>query len=120
MVKKLKYIGQGMDIFLLGDLNLTPDEDSYSKLTENYSDVLPVEKRYDTFPAKEPIKRIDYILFNKNYSNFDVKVENIFKHKIDWSRISDHYPIMITISPVVPTKTVFQRGYDKLPSCCIF
>ena len=111
MMSKLKYIGQERDIFLLGDLNLTPEEPSYSELIDNnYKDVLPIEKRYDTFPAIKPIKRIDYIFFNKDYSNFNINVEDIWDPKynvIDWSRISDHYPVMVTILPI--PKVLFSR-----------
>jgi len=122
MVKKLNYIARNKELFLLGDLNLTPDEPPYSELSMEYNDVLPIDKRYDTFPSLKADKRIDYILSKKGFSNYEVKVENIFAHKIDWSRISDHYPIMITVSPPPVPKTRWEKACDKYNnmSCTIF
>ncbi len=75
---------------LLGDLN-TQQAPWLGVLRQDYVDADPTNEH--TFPAGKPERRIDFIL-GKGVCFFDTKV-------VDSGDISDHYPVITRIEPVI-------------------
>jgi endonuclease/exonuclease/phosphatase family metal-dependent hydrolase len=50
-------------LILMGDMNATPESETMLKLTKEFK--LTQQQHQFTFPAKDPIKKIDYILIQK-------------------------------------------------------
>lgn len=82
----------GLDepLIIAGDLNMTPDSKTINDLTYYFNDLgslIKVESM--TYPAGEPLKRIDYILMNDKLKPLSIQtVSN------DVSRVaSDHLPV---------------------------
>ncbi len=84
-------------IFLLGDLNATPESQSITYLKEKWESITPTN--IVTFPSTAPIKCIDYILKYKNNVSCETKnaaVLNYFESG-DVRKTSDHLPVMADI-----------------------
>ena len=76
-------------LILLGDFNMTPDDELISELKEYIDDTTDlIEGSINTFPSIDSIKKIDYI-FTKNVVVKKVQVEKIVA--------SDHFPLSAII-----------------------
>ncbi len=75
---------------LIGDLNMTPEEELISKIKEYLIDTDTMAREvFLTYPSDNPKKRLDYILVSKDAKILDFKA-------IDTTQ-SDHKPIESTI-----------------------
>ena len=106
-------------IILLGDFNTTPDGHNYELLTQYYHEFMPPESMYDTFPTPFPSKRIDYILTSKEYSVCGIKPKDVFRSAVNFSHLSDHYPLMIEI-PYTSINNLAKDDNTKSSWCEIF
>jgi endonuclease/exonuclease/phosphatase family metal-dependent hydrolase len=76
-------------IILVGDLNAVPDSEPIKALAEKWSFATPPGKGLLTFPADEPRRQIDYILF-RPADRFRVVEAKVIEEKV----ASDHRPVL--------------------------
>lgn len=77
-------------VVLMGDLNAEPDDPELGKLFELFNDSWEKSDREGfTFPADEPQKRIDYILYSNHF-----EVQSAY---VSDSKKSDHRPVIATL-----------------------
>lgn len=82
---------------LVGDLNATPEVEEVQMLTEGpFEDAFAGSDGDFTFPADEPIKRIDYLLATDAASITDAEVMA--------SEASDHLPLIATVTMTRPQR----------------
>lgn len=74
---------------LLGDMNAEPGSETISILRQSFRDTQPDDAF--TFPDDEPVKKIDFIMIEKDY-DFEVIEEKVFP-----VRYSDHLPVLSVI-----------------------
>lgn len=95
---RMKQVEEMLELFeqrkgplvLMGDLNAEPDDPELGKLFDLFNDSWEKSDREGfTFPADEPQKRIDYILYSDHFEVTRVYVAD--------SQKSDHRPVVATL-----------------------
>ena len=79
-------------VFLVGDLNASPDSEEIAYLSENW--IMLNDPNEPTFPSDTPNVTIDYLLLKKN-DNFSHSV--ITAEVVDEPMASDHRPLMVEV-----------------------
>lgn len=79
-------------VFLVGDLNATPDADEINTLTKNWQ-ILDDTKAY-TFPSEKPREKIDYIMgYTAKGTTFAVEEARVLNEAV----ASDHRPLYVDV-----------------------
>lgn len=85
------FAGVGHPVVLAGDFNARPGDPVMERLGEAWT-VVPKEGRGETFPADEPDREIDYVLFRP------ADAFEILEHRvIEEVAASDHRPILAVL-----------------------
>ena len=104
ILKKIEALGGVQPIVIMGDFNVTTDNEAYKTLaySDSFSDaksisITPPKGRNGTFNAfkmKHQVYQIDYIFVNKK-----VKVNSyeVASPTYDGRQVSDHYPVMVEL-----------------------
>ncbi len=99
----LEHYGKTMKpVFLVGDLNCTPDHEAIARMKENWT-MLSTEEF--TFPCPGPrTKCIDYIFILNNGVEYQLLDYDVLTSSTstDLSLISDHYPIYAEVRFKIP------------------
>ena len=92
VAEMLAYIGDASaPTLLFGDLNAPPDAPAIQPLFERLSDTWPASAGPGfTYPADEPLKRIDYVLASKHF-----RVRSAF---VPVTLASDHRPVVVDLT----------------------
>ncbi|WP_200978001.1 endonuclease/exonuclease/phosphatase family protein [Echinicola sp. 20G] len=86
----IEYLGEDIPVILTGDLNAEPETKEIGLLNQ-YFELSQGNDAY-TFPEKDPVKKIDYILVSKG------KVSKTMKSVVvTGNTLSDHLPIISEI-----------------------
>lgn len=82
-------------IIICGDFNDEPESRTHTKMKNNFNDLWEVTEQSEgyTYPAEEPIKRIDYIF----YSRLHQEKMKILSYEVINSDASDHLPVKIIL-----------------------
>ena len=81
-------------VFICGDFNDVPSSFAYNTLRGNLQDAF-LKKSWGvgfTYDYWIPIFRIDYLMIDPRW--------NIDSYKVIGENLSDHYPVMCTVSPI--------------------
>lgn len=83
-------------VFLCGDLNATPDSPVLAALSQDWK-VLSGQEA--TYPSKDPVKCIDYILALNNRARYKVLKTAVCTkfESADVTRTSDHLPVYVDV-----------------------
>ena len=77
-------------VFLLGDLNFTPQSPEYKLLLENFTPILPEGAL--SYPTPKPTELLDHILVDKKHAScLEIQQASVL-NKISHS---DHYPVQV-------------------------
>lgn len=99
--RKVREYGSFKPVFVLGDLNFTPDSQVFKEMSAMFA--LLSDCATPTFPSDKPIECLDYIwVSNLTKSNYEIEQLDFFG---DMS-VSDHRPVGIAVefSTKVPRK----------------
>lgn len=93
VTEMMQIIGKPeMPTILAGDLNATPSAPELKPLMASFQDVAATPAGGEmTYPAENPVKRIDYVLPSRTFTVTEVRVAA--------TDASDHRPVMLTIVP---------------------
>jgi endonuclease/exonuclease/phosphatase family metal-dependent hydrolase len=81
-----------MPTVLAGDLNATPSAVELKPLMASFQDAAATAAGGEmTYPAENPVKRIDYVLASRAFTVTEVRVAA--------TDASDHRPVMLTMAP---------------------
>ena len=91
-----RYRRSRKPVFLCGDLNATPDSQTLSQLSENWT---VLSEPAPTYPSQNPRSCIDYILALKNRARYDVLGSEVcIKFETaDVREASDHLPVYVDV-----------------------
>ena len=91
-----RYRRSRKPVFLCGDLNATPDSQTLSQLSEDWT---VLSEPAPTYPSQNPRSCIDYILALKNRARYDVLGSEVcIKFETaDVSEASDHLPVYVDV-----------------------
>lgn len=83
-------------VFLVGDFNCTPDEETISIMEKNWNRISAEE---NTYPCPRPTKCIDYIFALKNGVDYVVGDSGVILSSTaaDVTKASDHYPVYVDV-----------------------
>lgn len=91
-------------VFLMGDLNAEPEEDSMKWLIDADWQILSNINQY-TIPSEKPTKTIDYVLGYKGKGETYAKFR---AHVIDEKVASDHCPLFVDVRIKTPAEKVMR------------
>jgi endonuclease/exonuclease/phosphatase family metal-dependent hydrolase len=83
-------------VFLVGDFNCTPDEETIRIMEKNWNRISAEE---NTYPCPRPTKCIDYIFALKNGVDYVVGDSGVILSSTaaDVTKASDHYPVYVDV-----------------------
>ena len=91
-----RYRRSRKPVFLCGDLNATPDSQTLSQLSQDWT---VISEQAATYPSQGPRKCIDYILALKNRARYEVLGTAVCMdfETTDVREASDHLPVYVDV-----------------------
>ena len=106
---KSRYLGKNKPVFLCGDMNSKPMDQTIVELKKDWKGISPEDY---TCPTPTPTKCLDYIFALMNTGSYDVVYSEVCRdfRSADVNKISDHLPLY--------TKICYKRliSSDETPS----
>lgn len=100
-------------VFLMGDLNFSPESEEMKRLEQDFRVLSDVKK--PTFPAPNPTECIDYIAFYKKGKKKVPQARGF--EVIDEPMASDHRPLKITVTVSKAKESTRKGSQIVVPGC---